>query len=101
MRLRFSVVDGPCRPCREKVARTPEVFPGHKVLRKLGEGGMGTVYLAMTLRTQELVAVKTLRPEVAQDPVSVNDLEELLRLTPDSHLARDATELQELRRQRR
>ena len=57
----------------------PPVTPGtlgrlerFEILRLLGEGGMGQVYLAREPRTDTLVAVKIMRPEVAADPHSVH-----------------------------
>lgn len=55
-----------CSGCREKVLVGEDLFDGHKVLGKLGQGGMGTVYKARNLATGEVVAVKTLKPEHAQ-----------------------------------
>lgn len=37
----------------------------YKILRRLGEGGMATVYLAEDLKHERQVAVKVLRPELA------------------------------------
>ncbi len=37
----------------------------YKIERRLGEGGMATVYLAEDLKHERKVAVKVLRPEVA------------------------------------
>ncbi|MGE0709310.1 MAG: protein kinase [Planctomycetota bacterium] len=45
-----------------------QVFSGCRVTRKLGQGGMGSVYLADKLDTKETVVVKFLAPEQAQNP---------------------------------
>ena len=41
-------------------------FPGYRVERELGSGGMATVYLAEDLKHRRRVAVKVIKPEVAQ-----------------------------------
>ena len=47
--------------------RTPGKFGPYRVLERIGEGGMGVVYLAADTE-QRPVAVKVLRPAVAGDP---------------------------------
>ena len=42
-------------------------FAGFKIERTLGHGGMGIVYLARQVRLDRLVALKVIRPELAQD----------------------------------
>ncbi|MDB4928317.1 MAG: Serine/threonine protein kinase PrkC, regulator of stationary phase, partial [Myxococcaceae bacterium] len=50
------------------VAEPKEMVIGgrYRVIRALATGGMGTVYEAENLRTRRRVAIKTIRPEVAQ-----------------------------------
>lgn len=40
-------------------------LPGYRILRHLGRGGMGEVYLGQSTETLEKVAVKVLRPDIA------------------------------------
>lgn len=42
-----------------------------QIVRFLGQGGMGRVYEALDLELQEPLAVKTIRPEIAADPRTV------------------------------
>lgn len=48
----------------------PEKFGQYRVLKLLGNGGMGSVYLAEDPLLQRRVAIKTLRPELANHRVS-------------------------------
>lgn len=66
------------------------VLPGYQLLRPLGEGGMGVVYLARD-PGGEIVAVKTIRPAVTPDRVMVARFlreTEIVRQLRHSHIVR-------------
>ncbi len=52
----------------ERVVRVDDVLEGrYKLLRIIGEGGMGTVFLAEHVLIKRRVAIKVLRPDLARD----------------------------------
>lgn len=53
-------------------ADDPQDIGGHRLLARLGAGGMGVVYLARTTGGA-LVALKTIRAEHAADPAFAPD----------------------------
>lgn len=65
-----------CDDCREKLKKNPQPIPNYEMLRVLGQGGMGSVMLARSVKDGRAVAIKTLLPEVA---VSDQSLKRFLR----------------------
>lgn len=65
-----------CEDCREKLKQNPQPIPGYQMMRMLGQGGMGSVMLARSVKDGRAVAIKTLLPEVA---VSEQSLKRFMR----------------------
>jgi pSer/pThr/pTyr-binding forkhead associated (FHA) protein len=65
-----------CDACREQLRKNPQPIPNYQMIRVLGQGGMGSVMLARSVRDGRAVAIKTLLPEVA---VSDQSLKRFMR----------------------
>lgn len=54
-----------CEDCRAELKRNPDSIPGYTTVKLLGKGGMGSVILAQDESNGQMVAIKTMLPEVA------------------------------------
>jgi eukaryotic-like serine/threonine-protein kinase len=65
--------DSPCpAPLPPAPAAQPRMIGGYRILRRLGEGGMGSVYLGYDSVRQEHVAIKVLSDQLATQPAMVD-----------------------------
>src|SRR5437016_5815880 len=67
---------GPVAPPPVPPDLTGRTLGDYHLLRSLGQGGMGQVYLAEQISLKRKVALKMLRPETAANPVAVARFEQ-------------------------
>ncbi len=72
-------------PVRTNIPPSDLLAGRFRLIRSLGKGGMGQVYEAEDIELREHVALKAIRPEIAEDPRSIE------RFKREIHLARKVT----------
>ena len=53
-----------CADCLSQFDFDPNLIEGYRLEKKLGQGAFGSVYKAVHLETQEVMALKTIRPQL-------------------------------------
>ncbi len=72
-----------CTSCAQQATCHPQPIPGYEMIRELGRGGMGVVYLALRESDGSLTALKTILPTVAGSKMQVE------RFLREAHSLRD------------
>jgi serine/threonine-protein kinase len=63
--------DRPCPVCQTQIDQNPQPIPGYRIVRGLGKGGMGVVFLAFRDADRLAVALKSIIPSATSSPVQV------------------------------
>jgi serine/threonine-protein kinase len=78
-----------CPACRELARRHPQPIAGYQIIKQLGKGGMGVVYLAVRAADGAVLALKTIIPEGEPEPHEVQRFlreAEILRRLDHPHI---------------
>ena len=60
-----------CPACLSQIRMHPQPIEGYQIVRELGRGSMGLVYLAIRVPDRVVVALKTIQPAVAGTKVQI------------------------------
>ena len=66
-----SPLSGLCSLCQAQAGKLPQPINGFRLLRELGHGGMGVVYLGVREADRALLALKTVQPAVAGSALQI------------------------------
>lgn len=70
-----------------RVMKMPQAPPGYRLLRRIGRGGMGTVYLATQAQAGRTVALKIVRPDLISHLSAAARSEAISRFTTEARAA--------------
>ncbi len=63
-----SIAEGLCSACTEMVRKQPQTIADFRLIREIGRGNMGVLYLAIHRASQTRLALKTIAPSLAASP---------------------------------
>ncbi|MEQ8787417.1 MAG: protein kinase [Pirellulaceae bacterium] len=82
---RTEIYQGDAAKAEDLPADAPRNIGGYKIVRELGRGAMGAVYLARQVSLDRKVALKVIQPRMAKDPVFIS------RFTREAYAAAQLT----------